>query len=89
MRLTGAITEYNSVSNSIVFLCEGYILISSCFPQRVFVRVKVYYFPHLNGTIIDEEDLIGDTKEDRAKSSGLTLHKYYRTDDIDTWEIQV
>ena len=34
---------------------------------------------------------MGDTKKDCDKFSGLTLHKYYRTedDDIDTMEIQV
>ena len=89
VRLTGAITEDNGVSNSIVPLGEGFILVPSRFPQRGYVRVKVYYSPHLTGTIINEEDLMGDTKKDRANFSGLTLHKYYRTedDDIDTWEI--
>ena len=91
VRLTGAITEDNGVSNSIVPLGEGFILVPSWFPQRGFVQVKVYYSPHLTGTIINEDDIMGYTKKHRDKFSGLTLHKYYGTedDDINTWEIQV
>ena len=91
MRLTGAITEENGASNSIVPLGEGYILVPSRFLQRGYGQVKVYYSPRLTGTIINEEDLMGDTKNDRDIFSCLTLHKYYCTedDDINTWEIQV
>ena len=91
MRLIGAITEDGGDSKSIVPLGEGYILVPSRFPQRGFVRVKVYYLPHLTGTIINEEDLMGDTKKGRQEFSGLALHKYYGTedDDINTWEIKV
>ena len=79
------------MSNSIVPLGEGFILVPSRFPQRGYVCVKVYYSPHLTGTIINKEDLMGYTKKHRAKFSGLTLHKYYSTedDDLNTWEIQV
>ena len=91
VRLTGAITEDNGVSNSIVPLGEGFILVPSRFPQRGFVRVKVYYSPHLTGTIINEDDIMGSTKKQRTRFSGLTLHKYYGTEDNDlnAWEIQV
>ena len=75
MRLTGAITKDSGMSQSIVPLSEGYILVPSHFPQRGFVLVKVYYSPHLTGTIINEEDLMGDTKKDRQDFSGLALHK--------------
>ena len=86
VRLTGAITEDNVVSNSVVPLGEGFILVPSRFLQRGYVHVKVYYSPHLTSTIINEEN-----RKDRANFSGLTLQKYYRTKDydIDTWEIQV
>lgn len=91
VHLTGAITEDNGVSNSIVPLGEGFILVPSRFPQRGFVRIKIYYSPHLTGTIINEDYIIGYTKKHRDKFSGLTLHKYYGIDDDDlnTWEIQV
>ena len=91
VRLTGAITEDNGVSNSIVSLGEGFILVPFRFPQRDYIRVKIYYSPHLTSDIINEGDIMGNKKKDHANFSGLILHKYYGTkdDDIDTWEIQV
>ena len=91
VRLTGAITKDNGVSQYFVFLGEGYVLVPCCFPQHSYVQVKVYYSPHLTGTIVNEEDMMRDTKKDREDFSGLILHKYYCTedDDIDTLEIQV
>ena len=91
VHLTGAITEYNSVSQSITPLGEDYVLVPSRFPQRDYVRVKIYCSPHLTGTIIKEEDIMGDTNKDRVNLFGLTLHKYYLTEDgdIDTWKLQV
>ena len=81
MRLTGAITENHGVSNAIIPLGKGYIFVPSQLSQRGYVRVKVYYSPHLTG----------GTKKYRVNFYCLTLHKYYCTgnNDIDTWEIQM
>ena len=74
--LTGAIIEDKDVFNSILPLSEGYILVPSRFPQRGYVCVKVYYSPHLTGTIINEENLIGDTRKDRARSHFAKILPY-------------
>ena len=89
--LTGDITKENGVSQSIVPLGKGYILVPSRFPQRGYVQVKVYYSAHLTGTIINKEDTMGDAKKNCGNFSGLTLNKHYGTEDdyIYTWEIQV
>ena len=91
VRLSGAITNDGGTSTSIVPLGEGYIHVPSSFPRRGVVRVKVYYSPHLTGTIINEEDLMGSTKKQRKQYSGLNLHKSYgiEDDDINTWELKV
>ena len=86
VRLCGAITDNGGDSKSIIPVGEGYILVPSRFPKRGVVRVKVYYSTHLTGTIINEEDLIGETKEQHQEFSGLALQKCYgiEDDDIDT-----
>ena len=91
VRLSGAITDDGGDSKSIIPVGEGYILVPSRFPQCGVVRVKVYYSPHLTGTIINEEDLMGETKKQRQEIFGLSLHKYYgiEDDDINTWELKV
>ena len=58
VRFTGAITEDNAVSNFNVSHGEGYILVPLRFQKFDYVRVKVYYSPHLTSTIINEEDLM-------------------------------
>ena len=74
--LTGVISEDNGVSISIVPLSVGFTFVSSMFPQHGYVCVKVYYSLHLTGTIINEEDRIGDTKKVHADFSGPTMQKY-------------
>ena len=63
VRLCGATTDNGGDSKYIVPVGEGYILVPSRFPQSGIVQVKVYYSPHLTGTIINEEDLMDRVTE--------------------------
>ena len=56
VKLTGVIIEVNGVSSSIVPEGEGYLRVPSRFPQHGYIEVKVFYSPHLAGTVINEED---------------------------------
>ena len=69
------------MSQLIVPIGEGYILVYSCFPQHGYTQVKIYYSLCLTGIIINEEDFMGDNKKQRNYFSRLALEKFYSTED--------
>ena len=61
---------------------EGYLHIPSrdpCSDNQSFIRVHCYYSLHLNSTLLNENDLYGDSKASSNNFTGMRMQKYNKT----------
>ena len=79
------------VSQSMFSDNEGYILVSSPFPQHEYVLVEVYYCPYLTDTFTNEEDYLEITRRNVTIFLALLLRKFYSNEDgdINTWKYTI
>ena len=68
-------------TSQLLFLVKATFLFLLVFLVTRLYSIKVYYSPHLTGNIINEEDIIRDTKKEHANFSVHTLKKYNGIDD--------